>query len=152
MTKTISALTRPILKGTVSSGLVMCPLGLWLGPKEWHTFDMTYGDNTTTKLQALLRLHVCTSCTYLMPPKPHGHITPPIHHITFTKLQSALLHSATSTFNVFVLVHIQNYLATSSVLAPFPGSHAQECKHWSCAGTESLVYFVTRKASKVERE
>ena len=36
-------------------------------------------------------------------------------------------------------------------LASFPGSHAPEREHWSCAGMESLVFFVTWKAPKVER-
>ena len=37
------------------------------------------------------------------------------------------------------------------LLALFPGSHALEREHWSCAGVESLVFFVTWKALKVER-
>ena len=36
--------------------------------------------------------------------------------------------------------------------ASFPGSHAPECEHWSCAGIESLVLFLTWVLSKVERE
>ena len=54
-----------------------------------------------------------------MPPKPHGHITPPIHHTMFTKPRSALLYSATSTFNVSYLYTSKNYLE-SSALASFP--------------------------------
>ena len=37
------------------------------------------------------------------------------------------------------------------LLASFPGSHAPECEHWSCAGVESLVFFLTWEAVKVER-
>ena len=37
------------------------------------------------------------------------------------------------------------------ILASFPGSQAPECEHWCCAGMESLVFFVTWKAVKVER-
>ena len=37
------------------------------------------------------------------------------------------------------------------ILASFPGSHAPERKHWSCAGMESLVFFLTWAPPKVER-
>ena len=36
-------------------------------------------------------------------------------------------------------------------LALFPGSHTPECKHWSCTGVESLVFFLTWEAVNVER-
>ena len=36
-------------------------------------------------------------------------------------------------------------------LPSFPGSHTPEREHWSCAGVESLVFFVMWKAPKVER-
>ena len=39
-----------------------------------------------------------------------------------------------------------------SLLASFPGSHASECEHWSCAGVESLVFFFTWEAVKDRRE
>ena len=38
----------------------------------------------------------------------------------------------------------------SIYLAFFSGSHALECKHWSCAGVQSLAFFITWKAPKVE--
>ena len=38
----------------------------------------------------------------------------------------------------------------SPALASFPGSHAWERKHWSCAGVESLVFFVTWKVQKID--
>jgi len=31
-------------------------------------------------------------------------------------------------------------------IASFPGSHARECEHWSCAGVESLVFFLPWEA------
>ena len=39
-----------------------------------------------------------------------------------------------------------------TVVASFPGSHAQECEHWSCAGIESLVFILTWEALKGRRE
>ena len=38
------------------------------------------------------------------------------------------------------------------VLASFPGSHAWEPKHWSCAGVESLVFILTWEAVKDRHE
>jgi len=43
---------------------------------------------------------------------------------------------------------LANYLNNSEIIASFPGSHAPEHEHW---GMESLVFFVTWKAVKVER-
>ena len=37
-------------------------------------------------------------------------------------------------------------------LASFPGSHALECEHWSCAGVKSLVFFLTWEAVKDRRK
>ena len=34
----------------------------------------------------------------------------------------------------------------------FPGSHAHEREHWSCAGVESLVFFLTWEVVKDRRE
>ena len=34
------------------------------------------------------------------------------------------------------------------LLASFPGFNAQECKHWSCAGVESVVFFLTWEVVK----
>ena len=34
-------------------------------------------------------------------------------------------------------------MVQATILASFPGSHAPECEHRSCAGVESLVFFVT---------
>ena len=36
-------------------------------------------------------------------------------------------------------------------LVSFPGSHTPEHKYWSCAGVESLVFFLMWEAVKVER-
>ena len=38
------------------------------------------------------------------------------------------------------------------LVASFPGSHAREREHWSCASVEpeSLVFFVTWKARKID--
>ena len=38
------------------------------------------------------------------------------------------------------------------VVASFPGSHAPEREHWSCAGVESLVFFLTWEALRDRRE
>ena len=37
-------------------------------------------------------------------------------------------------------------------LASFPGSNVPECEHWSCAGVESLVFFLTWEVVKDRRE
>ena len=38
------------------------------------------------------------------------------------------------------------------ILASFPGSHAREREHWSCAGVESLLFFCHVKSAKDRRE
>ena len=43
-------------------------------------------------------------------------------------------------------------LPASFHIALFPGSHTPERKHWSCAGVESLVFFLTWEAAKDRRE
>ena len=41
-------------------------------------------------------------------------------------------------------------LPSTLSLASFPGSHTPEREHWSCAGVESLVFFVTWKTPKID--
>ena len=53
----------------------------------------------------------------------------------------------------FTIIYYLPYkgFSTCGYLALFPGSHTPQRKHWSCAGMESLVFFVTWKGLKVER-
>jgi len=60
--------------------------------------------------------------------------------------------------HAFVLLHVVELctgmwplMSNLLYVASFPGSHAREREHWSCAGVESLVFFVTWKAEKIER-
>ena len=51
--------------------------------------------------------------------------------------------------------HVSNlhwHIRCTISLASFPGFHIPECKHWSCAGVESLVFFLMWALSKEERD
>ena len=48
--------------------------------------------------------------------------------------------------------HLHQIARYSCSIASFPGSHAPEHKHWSCAGVESLVFFLTWEAVKDRHE
>ena len=48
--------------------------------------------------------------------------------------------------------HLHQTARYSCSIALFPGSHAPERKHWSCAGVESLVFFHMWEAVKDRHE
>ena len=127
----------------VGVGLVLLTAVVLVTPVEVSHNVACHEMNRMWKWSILFQLlQVC--CNYNM---EQSHISTTLVHSEF------LVEGSSSTMHCLVLSYWTSakmyhnsrwpmYMSfTMLVVASFPGSPASECKHWSCAGVESLVFF-----------
>ena len=125
----------------------------------------TQGEEVAATLPTLnsIRTSLYQSCRLRYPPMSES-----VEDLDFTREWAMTDKNQTyfhgwrdSSVFIFTAEHNLHILSTAEMfsrdgtfsicLASFPGSHIPEREHWSCAGVESLVFFLTWEVVKVEK-